>query len=837
MFLPHAILPLFLATAPSGDGSEPAGAIAAPAGAPAAFIENRGQWPERIRMAVRAGPLLAGLEDGAMEVVVRGLDPYGDPGTSTVRLEFEGTRGDGRVVPDGARAGTFHYFLGDDPGRWASSVPGHAGARYTCLYDGVDILLRDNGGVLEYDLLLEPGADPGVIVVRVDGALAMHLDGEGRLVLETLRGPLLQSAPVAWQVHPCGRREALEARFVQVDPQRFGFALPGRDPGLAAVVDPGLLWSSFLGGSSWESAYAAAAGPNGTFVVVGQTGSTNFPTTPGAYDTSYNGVAFSDVFVTCTSADGSSLVWSTFLGGTAGDEGCAVFVDGAGVTTVGGVTQSSNFPVTAGAIKSSLSGSSDAFLSRLSADGSTLVFSTLLGGSSGDLVRGVVVDGGGVSTVLGTTDSSNFPVTPGAWDTTLGGSSDAFVSRINATGTALVYSTYLGGSAGDTGEGIAAADGGTVIVTGSTSSNDFPTTPGAWDTTLDGNSDAFVTKLDATGTGLIFSTYLGGSAGDTPKDVAVNASLQPIVTGTTASANFPTTAGAFDTSHQGSSDAFVTRLSADGSAVLASTFLGGDGGEVPFHIALDASGGPLIGGVMSSSVFPTTPGAFQTASLGSSDAFLARFTPALDALVYSTLIGGSQGDVGEAMDATPDGRAALSGTTSSSNFPITPGVFDPDTVGSSESFVSVFETGGASGPVTYCTPKVNSLGCLPSITFTGLPSAGAGSGFHVRCVDTLNNKLGLLFYGLNGRSSAPFQGGFLCVAAPVSRTGVQSSGGSATGNDCSGVFSIDFNAWIASGADPALVAGQQVNGQYWSRDPQVASGTNLSDGIEFTIQP
>jgi hypothetical protein len=558
--------------------------------------------------------------------------------------------------------------------------------------------------------------------------------------------------------------------------------------------------------------------------------------TSGAYDTAYNGVAFSDVFVTCVAADGRSLVWSTFLGGTAGDEADAVYVDGSGVATVAGETSSTNFPATPGAIKSSLTGSSDAFVSRLSANGASLTYSTLLGGSGGDVANGGVVDANGVATVVGTTDSSNFPVTPGAWDSTLGGSSDAFVSRINAAGTALVWSTYLGGSAGDTGEGVALADNGAVVVVGSASSSNFPTTPGAWDTSLDGSSDAFVTKLNANGTGLLFSTYLGGSAGDTPKDVAVNSAFEAFVTGVTSSSNFPTIAGAWDTTYEGSSDVFVTHLNFNGTGLVASTLLGGNGGDVAYNIAIDGLGSPVVAGVMSSTNFPTTAGAYQTQAAGSSDAFVARFDPTLSQLLFASLIGGSQGDVCEAMDADATGLTTIAGTTSSSNYPVTAGAFDASTQGSSESYVSRFDTGGPT-PTTYCTAKINSLGCLPAIESSGVPSASAGSGFIVRAVDVLNQKSGLLFYGLNGRSAAPFQGGYLCVATPLRRTAIQNSGGSASGADCSGQFAFDFNSYIASNIDPALVAIALVDAQWWSRDPQSPSTTNLTDALEFLIPP
>jgi hypothetical protein len=307
-----------------------------------------------------------------------------------------------------------------------------------------------------------------------------------------------------------------------------------------------------------------------------------------------------------------------------------------------------------------------------------LSYSTYLGGSGWDQGRAIAVDASGAAYLTGTTFSLNFPVTPGAFDTSYNFSfEDVFVAKLNAAGSALVYATYIGGlGQSDAGTGIAVDGSGAAHVSGSTGSSDFPTTPGALDTSHNGAFDAFVAKLDAAGSALVYSTFLGGAAGEGATAIALDGAGAALVTGSTGSSDFPTTPGALDTSHNGEDDAFVTKVNAAGSALVYSTFLGGAQVDGANGIALDGAGAAYVGGQTGSSTFPTTPGAADTSYNVGGDAFVAKLTPAGSALAYSTYLGGASADVAAGIDLDPTGAAYVAGSTTSQNFPITASAYD-----------------------------------------------------------------------------------------------------------------------------------------------------------------
>ena len=313
-----------------------------------------------------------------------------------------------------------------------------------------------------------------------------------------------------------------------------------------------------------------------------------------------------------------------------------------------------------------------------------LLYSTFLGGSANDngFGIGIAVDASGAAYVTSTTYSTDFPTTPGAYDTTHNGNWDAFVAKLDPTGGGLLYSTYLGGGGDyDGGTSVAVDASGAAYVTGYTESSDFPTTPGAYDTTHNDNLDAFVAKLDPTGGGLLYSTYLGGGSHDGGSSVAVDASGSAYVTGWAYSTvpgrpDFPTTPSAFDTTHNGYSDAFVTKLNATGSGLLYSTYLGGGSYEVGYSIVLDVSGSAYVTGYTGSLDFPTTPGAFDISDNGGHDAFVTKLSPTGSGLLYSTYLGGGNSDGGASITVDAFGGTYVTGYTESSDFPTTPGAFD-----------------------------------------------------------------------------------------------------------------------------------------------------------------
>jgi hypothetical protein len=513
---------------------------------------------------------------------------------AAVALKPVGAARSPRLVGGGRRAATTSYFRGDDPSRWQRGVPTFGRVRYEGLYRGIDMVVRGDRSGAEYDYVVAPGSDPDRIGYRLEGADGLRLRG-GDLVARTAAGDFVHHAPVAYQQID-GRRRPVDAHF-RLRHGVVSFVLGSYDRSRPLVIDP---------------------------------------------DT--------------------DIDYATFLGGDGDDGGSAIAVDGNDVY-VTGYTASADFPPTTGAYDTSVSDGTDVFLTRITPNGegtADLVYSTYLGGAGpttydNDWGLGIAVAGGDAY-LTGYTTSADFPTTAGALDTTLGGASDGFLTRISPDGAGaadLVYSTFVGGSGADSGLGIALA-GGDVYLAGNTGSPDFPVTTGAFDTTLAGG-DAFVTRLSPDGGGasdLVYSTYLGGKGiGDTAWGIATSGG-DVYVTGQTSSSTFPTTAGAYDRTVNGETDAFVTRLSPAGggaSDLVYSTYLGAPRRETSRAIAVDA-GDIYVTGWTDSGRFPTTAGAHDRIFNGHDDVFMARLSPggagAAD-LTYSTLYGGSFSDHGE----------------------------------------------------------------------------------------------------------------------------------------------------------------------------------------------
>ncbi len=488
--------------------------------------------------------------------------------------------------------GKANYFIGNDQSKWRTNIPTYAKVRYGEVYPGIDLVYYGNQRQLEYDFIVTPGADPKKIVLGFKGAEKLEIDAQGDLVLHAGGGAIHQKKPVIYQ-ESGGIRTEIEGGYVLKGANRVGFKLAAYDSSRPLVIDPVLSYSSYLGGRNGEAGIGIAVDAAGNAYIVGATTHGGFPTTSGAFQPAERGVG--NAFVAKVDPTGSALVYSTYLGGTNGgpfspaDVGLAIAVDSAGNAYLTGRAGSPDFPTTAGAFQTARGGGSDAFVTKLNPAGSALVYSTRVGGIGDDQASGIAVDANGNAYVVGATSSTNFPTTAGAFQTAFaGGASDAFVTKLNSSGSALVYSTYLG-AGGDDGQfdvGIAVDAGGNAYVTGGTSSANFPTTAGAFQTTFAGGGlDAFVTKLDPTGAALVYSTYLGGSGADSQFNgaIAVDKSGNAYVTGSTSSSNFPTTVGAFQPVYGGGpSDAFVTKLDAAGAALVYSTYLGGSGDDFRF---------------------------------------------------------------------------------------------------------------------------------------------------------------------------------------------------------------------------------------------------------------
>jgi hypothetical protein len=607
------------------------------------------------------------------------------PDSDVLRSRFVGANPEPQVIGLDALAGTSNYFIGSDPSQWHTGIATYGRVEYQNLYPGVDLVYYGDQRQLEYDYVVAPEADPGVIKLAIDGAESMALDGQGDLVLHASGGDVLEHAPVVYQ-EVGGIRQPVSGRFVLGGDGQVGFAVGAYDPSLPLVIDPVLSYSTYLGGPG-TGGLGITVDAAGNAYVTGGANSAGFPTTAGAFQTTYSG-GLDDAFVTELNPTGTALVYSTYLGGTDFDYGFRIAVDAVGNACVTGFTDSADFPTTTGAFRTTYGGNDDAFVAKLNATGTALVYSTYLGGAGLDRGADIAVDASGDAYVTGTT-SGGFPTTAGAFQRAFRGVYDAFVAKLNPTGTALVYSTYLGGTDNDQAFGIAVDTFGAAYVTGETHSTGFPTTPGAFQTSYGGGYDAFVTELNPTGTALVYSTYLGGTGDDVGRGIAVDGAGNAYVTGYTDSADFPTTAGAFQAAFGGGYDAFVTKLNATGTALVYSTYLGGTHWDEGWGIAVDAVGDAYVTGYTESTDFPTTTGAFQT-TFGGGDAFVTKLNATGTALVYSTYLGGVGHDEGDHIAVDAAGNAYVTGFTSSPDFPTTPGAFQTSNRGYGDAFVAKF---------------------------------------------------------------------------------------------------------------------------------------------------
>jgi hypothetical protein len=482
----------------------------------------------------------------------------------------------------------------------------------------------------------------------------------------------------------------------------FALALSLLFYNLAKADEADLVWSTFLGGSGDEEGRDIAVTASGRVYVIGGTWSPGFPSTAGAFDTTYHGGQ--DAFVAVLDEMGSSLYFSTFLGGSDSEGGWGIAVDDSGNAYVAGNTRSEDFPATAGAFDTSYNGVGgwdigDAFVAKLNQTGGSLVYATFLGGGGDDLGYAITLDNSGNAHVTGYTGSADFPTTAGAFDTTLG-VWDAFVAVLSPTGSAVNYATFLGGSDWEYAIGMALDDAGNVYLTGGTESSDFPVTPGAFDTTLNGAQDCFVAKLVAGGAALEYATYLGGASWDINTGrCAVDELGNVYLTGWTESSDFPVTAGAFDITPNGLRDVFIAKLNAAGNALDYSTYLGESDTDEGWGIAVDSSGNAYVTGYTGSADFPTTPEAFDTTYNGAGDAFVAKLNAAGNTLYYSTFMGGSYADGGNEIKLGSFNYVYLTGWTNSLNFPITPGAFDTLPHPLEDVFVAKLDLSGYPVPV------------------------------------------------------------------------------------------------------------------------------------------
>lgn len=712
---------------------------------PLSFETNQGQADSEVRFLARSGDYSLFLTDTGAVLAFSGIDsaqlalrsPVAAPAHSfgsmpgepmilaakpqdltaqgsVLRMELTDSRLDVEPIGENALPGNANYFIGNDPAQWHTAIPTYSKVRYSDVYPGVDLVYYGNQQQLEYDFDLAPGADASAIQLRFGGAERLTIDAGGNLAIETASGSIQFRKPDVYQAVD-GRKIAVEGAFDLMADNSVGFRLGPYDHSKPLTIDPVLGYSTLLSGTADSGGQAITVDAEGEAIVTGYSLSKGFPTTPGSYEPDnplLDNQEDNVIYVAKLNATGTALVYSTYLGGkTLWDQYNASFgiaSDAEGNAYIVGFTPAEDFPTTPGAFQRTNRAEkkypvSVGFVAKINASGSKLLYSTLLGGTANNGTEAgintqpgaVAVDKEGDAYVTGRTWAKDFPVTPGAFQPKIEPANvqgAAFVTKFNKDGSALEYSTYLGGNFRDVASGIAVAGDGTAYVVGYTASRDFPVTPDALEKTSrqTGGATGFYSKVNATGTKLVYSTYLGGTRSDWAVGVALDAEGSAYVTGTAGSPNFPTTLGAYrrrqlDVS---SDNAFITKFRNKGTVLEYSTLLGGNLSDYPAGIAIDSAGNAIIAGGTFSDNFPMPPGAFQPFNYSwdvsnNEGSFLAKVNPKGSALVYATFLngGGDETGYGDGCDCVnslaidSSGNVYLTGETVSYDFPVTPGAF------------------------------------------------------------------------------------------------------------------------------------------------------------------
>lgn len=643
------------------------------------FTENRGQfgdWPARFY--ARGTALSVALGDGWVAYHLHDAGEGGEGCGRVVRVSFPGAR---QVAPTGAGDGGHmsHFLLGRDPSGWVTDVPGHGSVVYGDLWDGVDLRFLLEGGMLKYEFTVAPGADPGAVAMRYEGTDSLELcPDSGDLLVRAGGSTLRDQAPLTYQEDE-GRRSTVPSSFRIAGDGLVAFELASHNPRLPLVIDPGLFFSTFLGGSGDDAGNGVAVDGDGKAYVVGHTTDSSFPVTPGAYDTSFER---NDAFVSKFKADGSDLEYSTFVGGSEDDEATGVAVADDGTVVVAGMTVSTDFPTTSSAFCTTVSSAGNAFVLRLAKSGSALVYSTYLGGSLGEVVTAVDLDSNVSAYIAGYTYSDDFPEVRWSFRRT-GYRADAFVVKLEPDGSHLEYSCLLGGNWSDEANDVVVDDAGCAYVTGSTGSPTFPTTPLVFSREIGSSEwvhDVFVSKIAANGRSLVYSTFIGHRSEERGLGIDVDGAGCAYVTGFTYSGHFPMVPKGEDYGlYRTSPDTFVLKLNGSGKRLLYSKVL-----EIRYEdraqaVAVDAEGCALVAGYLSGRANLTaTENAVQPRSYNDNrDAFVLRLDDHGDKVLYSSFLGGDGHDYGNDLALDEDGLIYVTGTTfSAQGFPATPGAYD-----------------------------------------------------------------------------------------------------------------------------------------------------------------
>lgn len=541
---------------------------------------------------------------------------------------------DMEIIAEGLQEGKVHYYSGNDSKDWKINIPTYETVVYKEIYKGIDIKFYGNNRQMEYDIIVKPGGDPRCVKFAVSGINDVGISEGGDLKIQSEEISLIQKRPYIYQM--------VEGRKVEIG---GGFE----------ILKPDLKT-----GDTKLCVYGFQIAP---------------------YDKKYSLII------------DPALDYSSYFGGSGSDRGLAIHTDASGNIYFTGETRSKNFPTSSAFFKYNAGNSvfSDTFITKLDASGKGLVYSVFLGGSGNDIGSAITADAQGNAYITGFTDSADFPLASAMYDHRAG-ASDAFITKINKDGSALVYSTYLGGNKSEWGRGVAVDTGGNAYVTGWTFSENFPVTPAMNKIGERGFQDAFVTKVDSSGKGIVYSICIGGGKYDVSNGIAVDTDGNAYIAGYTNSPDFPLASPVFGTYTGGYHDAFVAKLNTSGNRMEYSTYLGGGSDDVAYAITVDSSKNALVTGLTWSNDFPLAS-ALQKNIAGNDDVFVTKLDASGKIITYSTYLGGSSYDCGYGISTDNLGNAYVTGVTQSDDFPAVFPVY-ASKKGGSDAFVTELNNSG-----------------------------------------------------------------------------------------------------------------------------------------------
>ncbi len=630
-------------------------------------------------------------------------------------LTFPGALADVELIPANENTPRYNFFMGNKTSNWISDQASFSTLTYRNLWPGVDLVFTLDHGDLSYEIV----GDASLVTLEWSGA-DQTLATAGGMELLTSYGTLIDNGANIFRSHEIGNDNLV-------------FATRGAGA---------LLWSTLMGGSNNDSGTTIVAASNGDIFVAGETLSPDFPGTPGAYDEAFDNLL--DIFISRFSNEGSQLVWSSFLGSSSNDYVNAIILDNNDNPIIGGRSGSS-YPTTSGAFDETFNGGAlDAIVTKLTNDGSSLIFSTYIGGNADEATFDLLQNSNGDLVCAGYTGSTDFPTTAGVIQNTFAGPPyDFTVSILSSDGTTLNASTYIGGSDRDACRGLAIDSNGDFFLSGFTFSADFPVTAGTFQTTKGTIDDAALAKISGDLTTLYWATFIGGNNSERAHCIDLDASGDPVIAGYTASTDFPTSPGVLQENSNSGNDCFVAKFnSADGTRDW-STYVQGSSDEDILSLVVDANDNPLFTGWTNSSNFPVNNLGYDNTHNGGEDIFVSRLSPDGTALLWGTFLGDTGDERALEVTLDADDNPIITGRTTSTSFPVSSWAYDQTHNGGTDAILARFDTGDANLSISAASNQT-ACGSSTAVTFTynpDLPHSPPMRGYSVR----IQAPLGLTF--------------------------------------------------------------------------------------------